>query len=371
MGWDLDRFLGKERIKDYLICTVCAHVIEDPAQTQCQHTFCKRCIIRWLEDGQRICPKDRQQLTSEVLMPPCPLTNQLLSELIVRCKYYAVGCCLMSKLEDMPRLIEHEVSQCKFAQNMSMQQMGQQMHYPQQGHTVQAQMPQPQRFFKQAKENVYREQPRLPQQPRGTIPPSQMQMDMNAGFSTRGPFPGPPPSPGPWMNPAQVKAAATLVANPTEQQVVPAMTRGVGQIPHILVTEDISNPDMVAVSQQEAVAAAIAAQQEESQVAAVKQNRRIACFSYFTACYSYFTMLAETPPQKQKQMLGEHLYPFIREIYPGLARKITGMLLEIDNCELVHMLAHGESLKRKVDEAVTVLQDHQSKFNELTRSKSM
>merc|ERR1712072_66134 len=65
---------------------------------------------------------------------------------------------------------------------MRMQQMGQQMAYPQQGYFVQAPMPQPQRFFNQAQANVRGAQPRWPQQPRGAIPPGQMQMGMNAGF---------------------------------------------------------------------------------------------------------------------------------------------------------------------------------------------
>merc|ERR1711862_994772 len=73
------------------------------------------------------------------------------------------------------------------------------------------------------------------------------------------------------------------------------------------------------------------------------------------------TMLAAAPPQEQKQMLGERLFPLIQGMYPELAVKITGMLLEIDNSELVHMLEHQESLKGKVEEAVTVLQVHQNK----------
>merc|ERR1712050_208224 len=76
------------------------------------------------------------------------------------------------------------------------------------------------------------------------------------------------------------------------------------------------------------------------------------------------SMLAAAPPQEQKQMLGERLFPLIQGMYPELAGKITGMLLEIDNSELVHMLEHGESLKGKVDEAVVVLQAHQSKSND-------
>merc|ERR1712013_218726 len=66
------------------------------------------------------------------------------------------------------------------------------------------------------------------------------------------------------------------------------------------------------------------------------------------------SMLAAAPPQEQKQMLGERLFP-------DLAGKITGMLLEIDNAELVHMLEDQNSLKGKVEEAVAVLQAHQGK----------
>lgn len=39
----------------------------------------------------------------------------------------------------------------------------------------------------------------------------------------------------------------------------------------------------------------------------------------------------------------------------------TGMLLEMDNSELLHMLDTPESLKSKVEEAVTVLKEHQRK----------
>ncbi|KAG2461509.1 EPABA protein, partial [Polypterus senegalus] len=73
------------------------------------------------------------------------------------------------------------------------------------------------------------------------------------------------------------------------------------------------------------------------------------------------SMLASAPMQEQKQMLGERLYPLIHAIHPSLAGKITGMLLEIDNSELLHMLESPESLHSKVDEAVAVLQAHQAK----------
>ncbi|KFM13557.1 Polyadenylate-binding protein 1 [Aptenodytes forsteri] len=73
------------------------------------------------------------------------------------------------------------------------------------------------------------------------------------------------------------------------------------------------------------------------------------------------SMLASAPPQEQKQMLGERLFPLIQSMHPTLAGEITGTLLEIDNSELLHMLESPESLRWKVDEAVAVLEAHQAK----------
>uniref|UniRef100_A0A2P2HWE3 Polyadenylate-binding protein n=1 Tax=Hirondellea gigas TaxID=1518452 RepID=A0A2P2HWE3_9CRUS len=73
------------------------------------------------------------------------------------------------------------------------------------------------------------------------------------------------------------------------------------------------------------------------------------------------TMLATAIPQDQKQMLGERLYPLVRDYHPTLCGKITGMLLEMDNSDLLHMLEDPASLKNKMDEALGVLQAHQAK----------
>ncbi|XP_037806915.1 polyadenylate-binding protein [Lucilia sericata] len=70
------------------------------------------------------------------------------------------------------------------------------------------------------------------------------------------------------------------------------------------------------------------------------------------------SLLANATPQEQKQILGERLYPMIERMHPSLAGKITGMLLEIENSELLHMIEDHEALKAKVEEAVAVLQVH-------------
>ncbi|KAF2678315.1 polyadenylate binding protein [Lentithecium fluviatile CBS 122367] len=68
--------------------------------------------------------------------------------------------------------------------------------------------------------------------------------------------------------------------------------------------------------------------------------------------------LNAAPAGQQKQMLGEALYPKIHEMQPELAGKITGMLLEMDNAELINLTADEAALRAKVDEAMTVYDEY-------------
>merc|ERR1719469_308657 len=66
--------------------------------------------------------------------------------------------------------------------------------------------------------------------------------------------------------------------------------------------------------------------------------------------------LAAAPVEMQKQMLGERLFPAVSRMQPDLAGKITGMMLELENSELLLLLESDQQLKGKVDEAKRVLE---------------
>merc|ERR1719284_223595 len=67
-------------------------------------------------------------------------------------------------------------------------------------------------------------------------------------------------------------------------------------------------------------------------------------------------MLAAAPPSVQKQMIGEKLYTAIARFQPQLAGKITGMMLEMDNSELLMLLESEPALRNKLQDALRVLQ---------------
>merc|ERR550534_1283960 len=144
-------------------------------------------------------------------------------------------------------------------------------------------MPQPQRFFTPAQ---IRAQPRWPQQqPRPMNQPGQQPMTMMAR-------PGMPPVP--MVGAQQVRPQQSFKYTPTARnppaQVMPGQMVAPGGAP--------PPQQAVLVQGQEPLTA---------------------------------TMLAAAPPQKQ--MHGERLFPLIQRMFPDLAGKITGMLLEIDNAE--------------------------------------
>ncbi|KAG9137050.1 hypothetical protein Leryth_018999 [Lithospermum erythrorhizon] len=69
------------------------------------------------------------------------------------------------------------------------------------------------------------------------------------------------------------------------------------------------------------------------------------------------SVLANSTPAQQRMMLGECLYPLVEQLEPDTAAKVTGMLLEMDQTEVLHLLESPDALKSKVGEAMDVLRN--------------
>ncbi|CAK9184965.1 unnamed protein product [Ilex paraguariensis] len=71
--------------------------------------------------------------------------------------------------------------------------------------------------------------------------------------------------------------------------------------------------------------------------------------------------LANAPVEQQRTMLGENLYPLVDQLEHEHAAKVTGMHLEMDQTEVLHLLESPDALKAKVAEAMEVLRNvHQA-----------
>ena len=68
--------------------------------------------------------------------------------------------------------------------------------------------------------------------------------------------------------------------------------------------------------------------------------------------------LANATEEQRKNIIGERLYPLISLVQPKLAGKITGMLLDLDNAELLHLIESPNALNDKIAEAMQVLETH-------------
>ncbi|GAV80307.1 PABP domain-containing protein, partial [Cephalotus follicularis] len=79
---------------------------------------------------------------------------------------------------------------------------------------------------------------------------------------------------------------------------------------------------------------------------------RDATFSQPMQAVALATALANSTPDQQRTLLGENLYPLVDALEHDNAAKVIGMLLEMDQTEVWHLLESPEALKAKVAEAM-------------------
>ncbi|KAL0620062.1 Polyadenylate-binding protein 1 [Plecturocebus cupreus] len=118
------------------------------------------------------------------------------------------------------------------------------------------------------------------------------------------------------------------------------------QVPRVMSTQRVANASAQRMGPRPAAAAA----------AATPAVRTFPRYKYAAGVRSPQQHL-HAQPQVTMQQPAVH----VQAMHPTLAGKITGMLSEMDNSELLHTLESPGSLCSKVDEAVAVLHAHQAK----------
>ncbi len=71
------------------------------------------------------------------------------------------------------------------------------------------------------------------------------------------------------------------------------------------------------------------------------------------------TQVASLPTiEKQKEFLGDKLFPLVlqRIKEPDMTSKITGMLLELDNNEICHLIKSEDDRNARIDEGLAEIE---------------
>ena len=74
--------IKKQDISHKLICSICLLIFRNPVIDTCGHTFCKSCLIKWLQKNRK-CPQSRKRVENFF---PNLLIKDLVSNLILICK---------------------------------------------------------------------------------------------------------------------------------------------------------------------------------------------------------------------------------------------------------------------------------------------
>ncbi|XP_077979588.1 RING finger protein 151-like [Glandiceps talaboti] len=101
-------FLNPDAVSRHLYCSVCQEVFIEPQRAPCGHSFCKKCILAWLQRS-KTCPEDRKPVQKHQLHFDFILAN-IIGDQMVACPYRKSGCHFVGQLE---RLASHKKS-CDF-----------------------------------------------------------------------------------------------------------------------------------------------------------------------------------------------------------------------------------------------------------------
>ena len=77
---ELNKTARMAGLSEALTCPICNDQLSDPVSTPGGITYCKACILAWLDGGHATCPHTRQPLNADQLVPKYVL-RQVLEQL--------------------------------------------------------------------------------------------------------------------------------------------------------------------------------------------------------------------------------------------------------------------------------------------------
>ncbi|CAG2172590.1 unnamed protein product [Oppiella nova] len=107
-GYESERFVGlTKEDRDDLTCSICHNIFREPVVAQCcRQTFCRECIIDWLQHNA-VCPFDRRPLNVGSLSSPARAFENIMGKLQIKCEYRDNGCPDVVPLEQLAQHVQH------------------------------------------------------------------------------------------------------------------------------------------------------------------------------------------------------------------------------------------------------------------------
>ena len=312
-GYDDRRF--QKDVDQHFHCSICYNVLKEPRMCHNnEHMFCLACITRNLVENSESCPECNEDLTVNTLRPAPRVVNNYLSELKIKCDFASRGCPEFIRLE----ALKTHVASCGFAPVLCSNE------------NCCLEINKREKVYHQSEVCEYR---------KVKCHDCEQIQEMVEVLEEN------------------VEVVKNEIENVKDD--LSKVNRNMAEL-KVMMTQLLDKMNMFQYMPQALPQNIMYIQ---PQVVASRSDRARKSYQAnsrgFQDISSLRSKLAKTSIiSDQKQMLGECLFPLIQQSQPDSAGKITGMLLEMDNSEILRMLEAPEALAAKIQEAVTVLQAH-------------
>eukprot|EP00899_Mesostigma_viride_P006151 jgi/Mesvir1/15537/Mv03187-RA.1 len=90
---DPARVIKPQPVPEDLVCAICTGVLQDPVEGPCEHIFCRKCLVGWLQrSNNNSCPTCRQPLMPSTIRQAHRVVRNQLDAVEVTCENAARGC---------------------------------------------------------------------------------------------------------------------------------------------------------------------------------------------------------------------------------------------------------------------------------------